>query len=161
VPTLLTGTQGTENCMTLFNTILGTQLSSYTAMYFFHKVVWKFHSGKEQFPFIINIRQYSTHKICSIWMKFGGNQGWKYPHNQTSHFIKHLIKNWFPVMISNKPLTTVVRVRSYPLQGHLLVGRGNGTSSSPIALIFYHQHPSTNAPHPFIHLPLMPYNVIT
>jgi hypothetical protein len=49
--------------------------------------------------------------------------------NQTCHFIKHLIKNRFPVLISNNPLTAAVRIRSYPLQGHLLVGSGNGTSS--------------------------------
>ena len=51
-----------------------------------------------------------NYRAHSIRMKLRGNQGWKYPLNQTSHFIKHLIKNWFPVMISNKTLTTVVRV---------------------------------------------------
>ena len=161
MPTLLTGAQCTVHCITLSNTILGTLLSAPTAMYFSHKVVRKFHSGKELFPFIITIRQYFTHKICSIWMKLGENQGWKYPLNQTCHYIMHSTKNGFPVLTSNKPLTMAVKVRSYPLQGHLLVGSGNGTSSSPSASIFYGQHHSTNTPYPFIHLPLMLYNLTT
>jgi hypothetical protein len=82
---MLTGTRWTIHRTTLSNTTLGTLLSAYTGMYFSHKVVWKFHSGKEQLPLIITIREYSTQNLLHM------HETWLQSVLQVLHLMKHAV----------------------------------------------------------------------